>query len=106
MNDDEDAEDPELTKLRETIKRLAGTKGKMSTAAEIRLGRLTIHVEDAEIGYTNADAINELDKLNDTQIRRLASMAIRCFDSPWSDAGRDLSRGVEAVLDRKPKEDE
>lgn len=38
------------------------------------------------------------------QIRRLASMAIRAYDSPWSDAAHDLCLGTKDVLGREPEE--
>lgn len=64
-----------------------------------------LHLEDAECGFTYARQIDEVKALSDVSVRRLALMAVRFYDSPWSDKDRDLYRGVQEVLHRKSEMD-
>ncbi|MGV3724296.1 MAG: hypothetical protein ACO1SX_25660 [Actinomycetota bacterium] len=62
--------------------------------------------EDHELGYASAAASAEVSALPVEAVLRLAAMAVTCYDSQWSDRGRDLTRGVASVLRRPERLDD
>lgn len=106
MSDEKDQdEDPGLIALRNEIKQWESRKNK-SAAALARVERLKLHLADAEVGFTSPEAVKALDKLNDLEIRRLASFALRFYDNCWTDRDRDITEGCRAVLGRKGENEE
>ena len=56
-----------------------------------------------ELGYITEAAFDEVCQLDDRKIRLLAMLALTHHESPWSDARRDLYRGVSDVVGRLPR---
>ena len=63
---------------------------------------LTSQGDDVRCGYATRAAIAVVEQLPPEHARRLAAMALTCFESPWSDRLRDLLRGVACLLGRLP----
>lgn len=56
--------------------------------------------EDAACGYATKVARAEMHALNESDVRRLAAMALTFYESEWSDSQRDLLRGIGSVVRR------
>jgi len=54
-----------------------------------------------DCGYVSEEALAEVDKLTNEQVKLLAAMAITHHDSHFSDNGLDLVRGSQLVLKRE-----
>ena len=58
--------------------------------------------DDLRCGYVTQAALDEVDALPPDAARRLAAMVVTHHENRWSDARRDLFRGVSNVLSRLP----
>ena len=63
--------------------------------------RKTSLEDELKCGYIAKDALELVEKLPPDQVKRLAAMALTCFESSWSDRLRDLLRGVACLLGRQ-----
>lgn len=105
MSEGEEA--PGIVWLKGRIAVMEAQQAEPGTIDALRLGWMRKHLEDAEVGYTTGEAVQEvMESVSFENTRRLAAMVIRFFDSPWSDAERDLLRGVEDVLGRESKRED
>jgi hypothetical protein len=102
MADEDSEDDPEgeaRGRIQAQIKALEHAES--GTIDGDRRERLKLMLEDAEVGFTSGEAIEELQKLNFTQMQRLAAMALRFYDNCWTDSKRDLMGGLKVVLGRE-----
>lgn len=99
MSDEEDPEEDARKRIKAQIEALAHAES--GTVDGDRRERLKLMLDDAEVGFSSALAIEELQKLSYAQMQRLAAMALRFYDNCWTDRDRDIMQGAKVVLKRE-----